>query len=468
MLSNKKAGKSIESSIALSNREKSKHFQVIDKTYENNTASDYTEKIEQLGKTFVYSQNENHYWGPPEFSTFYQTPLYEQASPSQKLALNHLYWIGQYQHTASAESNTMLYNKVTSGVFENIKGYETLCQELNFETDQERYHINTFQRIGFKTKISLFGKEFLGNPLHKKIISSSRQTLLNRLAIKSPKWDSFQESFFREITKLFHKNSVKYYSQFLKAQGKGKIPTAMGGLAGLTGSPSLFKFLTLNWGSSPFMAAQYYSARMIANMSLKTYEYPYSKQFRDLEKKNEFIPIPTAVSYYHLLDESFHTTMSQIISQEVYKDFASPTAYEKLLSNAIVFLAQRGILGGLSAGLPATFRDDASFMLSYYRLLISPVFNFSNQDALHWMEKCLCQEHEGLHVNLKHHESLLCDLRRFFGKLDYLWPVNREMKIMAEGGSIKRTIERNRVAFKKLSQLLDEEISPLKRSQEVG
>lgn len=435
-----------------------RHFEIIEKTYRNNVDSDYTEKIEALGKNFDYASNSQHYWGDPELSTLYGTPLYENASPSQKLALNHLYWVGQYQHTAAAESNTMLYNQITSGVFSTIGGYETLCQELDFETTQERHHIQTFQRIGYKTKIALLGKESLGNPLHKKLNSNSGvvdqlTAQLKRFNVRSKAWsgEALQNSAFRATTKLLLAQQAKHYSKFLQEKGS-EIPTATGGLAGYAASSSVLKFLGLNWGSSPFLAAQYYSARMIANMSLKTYEHRYFKQFRDLSKEGKFVPTPIAVSYYHLLDESFHTTMSQVISQEVYKDFSKPSAYEKWLSNLIIYLAQRGILSGLSGMLPATFREDASFMPSYYRLLTSPLFGMSSQDALYWMEKCLCHEHEGFHVNLKYHHILLTDLRRFFDKLTYLNPVNREMRLMVAGGSIEKAIQRNTVAFEQFTK----------------
>ncbi|BAZ50020.1 hypothetical protein NIES4103_26340 [Nostoc sp. NIES-4103] len=427
-----------------------KHFQVIEKTYQNNIESDYTDKIEALGKDFDYSSNSNHFWGDRELSTLYGTPLYQQASHAQKLALNHLYWVGQYQHTASAEANTMLYNQITSGVFAHVGGYETLCQELDFETTQERHHINTFHKIGYKTKIALLGKESFGNPLHKKLNNQTQNNLLDKFQ-KFPNQEEIQDFTFRLITKLMHQGKENYYSEYLKHKSDS-IPTTTGGLAGITASPSVFKYLSLNWGSSPFLAAQYYSVRMVANMSLKTYEYHYYKQFRDLDRKGEFVPTPIAVSYYHLLDESFHTTMSQTIAQEVYKDFPKPTMYEKLLSNVVILLLQRGLLSGLSAALPATFRDDVNFMPSYYRLLTSPLFNkMSQEDALHWMEKCLCEEHEGFHVNLKYQQTLLNDLRRFFGHLEYLWPVNREMRLMAEGGSIEKAIKRNQIAFQQFA-----------------
>ena len=436
--------------------ENGKHIQLIEKTFQNNADSDYTEKIESLGKNFDYNSNSNHYWGIPELSTFYGTPLYETTSPSQKLALNHIYWVGQYSHTAAAEANTMLYNQVTTGVFEKIGGYETLCKELNVETAQERFHINTFQRIGYKTKIALLGKESMGNPLHKRLEKSNNSVIgrlkKSKVMESASSWESWQESSLRSVTKLMNRSNAEYYSNYLQEKGSDAIPTTAGGLAGVTASPSAFKFLTLNWGSSPFLAAQYYSARMIANMSLKAYEHRYFKRFKDLEKTEEFIADPTAVSYYHMLDEAFHTTMSQTIAQDVYKDFAKPTAYEKLLSNVIIYRLQVGLMGGLSGVLPVVFRDDASFMTSYYRLLTSRLFGMSSQEALEWMEKCLCHEHEGFHVNLKFHQSLLSDMRRFFAPLDYLWPVNREMRLMAAGGSIERAIKRNVVTFDQFSK----------------
>lgn len=432
--------KPVQISDAL-NSKSTKHAKLIIRTYQSNIESDYTEKIAELGQNFDYRSNRDSYWGKPELSTLYGTPLYAEASESQKLALNHLYWVGQYNHTANSEANTMLYNQITEGVFAHYQDYQTLCQELRFETDQERYHIKTFQRIGYKTKIALLGKAGLGNPFAKKSID----------ALKEPQWRKFcqtsiekaREATFRFVTRRMLGGQIDSYSRYLQEHDGEKIPTTSGGLAELTGSPSAFKFFTLNWGSSPFLASQYYAVRMIANMSLKTYEHQYFKHFRKLNKSKDFIPVPTAVSYYHLLDESFHTTMSQVISQELHRDFAQPTPYEKFVANLTIYLAQRGVLGGLSGGLPAVFRDDASFLVSFYRLLQSPLFEMSATEVLHWMEKCLCREHEGFHLNLKYHQRLHNEFRHFFAPLNYLWPVNREMNLMAAGGSIDLAIRNN-------------------------
>jgi hypothetical protein len=440
-----------------------RHVHLIERTYKNNAESDYTERIEALGKQFNYEDNRQSLWGEAQFSMLYGTPLYEQASPSQRLALNHLYWVGQYNHTANAEANTMLYNQVTTGVFSHLGGYQTLCDELNFETAQERFHISTFQRVGYKTKVALLGKQSLGNPAVKgaKATPTKRKSL-KQMVPKSvanafdTRWTSatsgsMQDSILRSLTRLMYGSSSAYYSQYLAEREGGPIPTATGGLAGNTASPSWMKLMTLTWGSSPFMACHYYTMRMVANMSLKAYEYQYFKRFKDLTRQGGEIPAPTAISHYHLLDESFHTTMSQVIAQQVYRALPTPTPQEKLIANLIVLQGLRGVVGGLSGWLPVTFRDDKFFMTPLYRLLQSPLFGFSKPEALHWMEQCLCQEHDGFHCNLNHHRSLLTTFQRFFGELDYLWPLNRTVESMALGGSLDRALQRNQRAFKAFS-----------------
>lgn len=440
-----------------------KHIKLTEINYRHNAESDYTEKIEELDKNFNYSSNSNYAWSEPELSLLYGTPLYEEASPSQKLALNHLYWATQYNQTAATEANAVLYNQVTAGVFGAFGGYETLCQELDLETDQERHHIHAFHMMGYKTKKALLGKtafnaSIQGNS-HKKndsakgLVTGQRSQLFTFNFQSSP-LSAFQDLIFRFITnKVMLKNQAHCYSQYLRElDEKGEpIPAQTTGLLGQLAPRPLLQFFTLNCGSSPFLACLFYVTRFMANMLIKNYEYRYSQYYRELERKGEFIPDPLAVSHYHLLDESFHTTTSQLIAQDLYKDFPKPTAYEKFLANLTIYRAQSVSLSGLSGGLPAIFRTDASFILSFYRLLQSPVFNLSAQESLQWLEKCLCYEHEGFHVTLKYHQRLLSDLRRLFDGIDYLSPVNREMRLMASGGSISKAIQNNIKAFEQFS-----------------
>jgi len=438
-----------------------KHIKLTEINYRRNSESDFTEKIEELDKNFNYSNNSEHYWSEPELSLLYGTPLYEEASPSQKKALNHLYWATQYNQTAATEANAVLYNQVTAGVFSLIGGYDTLCQELDLETAQERHHIHAFHMIGYKTKRTLLGSAFntsLQGKSYKKNVGAKalgQRSQFFTFKLQSSPLSAFQDSAMRFITnKVVLKSQANYYSQYLRElEQKGEsIPAQTTGLLGQLGPRPVLQFFTLNCGSSPFLTCLFYVTRFMANMLIKNYEYRYSHYYKELEKQGEFIPDPLAVSHYHLLDEAFHTTTSQLIAQDLYKDFPKPTAYEKFLANLTIYKSQKVALSGLSGGIPAIFRTDADFMLSFYRLLQSPVFNMSSQEALQWLEKCLCQEQEGFHLTLKYHHRLLADMRRLFEPIDYLWPVNRELRLMASGGSINKAIQNNTKAFEQFSR----------------
>lgn len=458
----------------LSEAKVKKHLKITEINYRRNTESDYTEKIEELDKNFDYSSNSNHYWGEPELSLLYGTPLYEEASLSQKKALNHLYWVTQYNQTAATEANAVLYNQVTAGVFRTVGGYETLCQELDLETAQERHHIHAFHMIGYKTKKALLGQTGFNASIQGKstrglapgvrshVSQSAQRNSVQRQERSQlfSNWQNsplseFQDSTLRFITnKVLLNNSEQYYSPYLKdLDDKGEpIPAQTTGLLGQLAPRPLLQFFTLNCGSSPFLSCVFFVTRFMANMLIKNYEYRYSLNYRELEKKGKFLPAPLAVSHYHLLDEAFHTTTSQLISQDLYKDFPKPTAYEKLLANLTIYRAQAVTMNSLSGGLPYVFRSDDSFILSLHRLLQSPVFNMSEREALQWLEKCLCQEHEGFHLNLKYHQRLLSELRRLFEDINYLWPVNREMQIMASKGSITKAIKNNIKTFEQFSR----------------
>jgi hypothetical protein len=437
-----------------------KHVKIAEINYRRNTESDFTERIAELDKYFDYRQNSEHYWSEPELSLLYGTPLYEEASTAQKLALNHLYWATQYNQTAATEANTVLYNQVTAGVFDRMGGYDALCRELDLETDQERDHIHAFHTVGYKTKRALLGQAGFNASIQGKSSKQASAFKANSSSqLFSFDWGSsllstFQDSAFRFVTnKVMLKNQADYYSQYLRElDAKGEaIPAQTTGLLGQLAPRPLLQFFTLNCGSSPFLACLFYVTRFMANMLIKNYEYRYSHYFRELEKDGRFIPAPVAISHYHLLDEAFHTTTSQLIALELYKDFPPPSAYERFVANVTVYRAQMVGLSGLSGGLPAIFRNDETFMLSFYRLLQSPVFGMSSQDALHWLEKCMCQEHEGFHVTLKYHQRLLADLRRLFDGVDYLWAANRDMSLMAAGGSIEKALQNNIKSFQKFS-----------------
>ncbi len=438
----------IRSSVDTSRERKCQ--KLLTTTYENNIASDYTEKIEVLNQQFHYADNSDHYWSMPEQSVLFGTPLYASATPAQRLALNHLHWFANYNYISNSESETVIFNKVTGSVFGSIGGYDTLAEELTIETEQELQHINAFRKIGLMTATALIGKSGL-NALLK---WNSYKIKIGQDVLQTSQYHAL-----RAIAKRMTCRTREHYSKYLhQMEAKSpyilKAPTT--GMLGrsLGFSIPFQSFFSFNWGSgSPFMACQFYAIRIIANLYLKNMEHGIAKYYRTLKAAGEFIPAPTAVSHYHFLDEAFHTTISQMLAKDLYREFAKPTAYEAFVANMNIYMMQRGTLGGLSGALPHRyFADDAIIMELLYRLLRGPVFGMSTDEALHWMQLCLCQEHDGFHLASQNRQRLLNELRSIFQSVDYLWPKNRDMQVMAKRGSIGTALQQNKATFNQFSR----------------
>ena len=429
-----------------------KHAKVNAITYRANSESDYTEKIRELELEFQYDNHCNYFWTDRDQSLLYGSPIFDAASDQPRKALNHLYWVIQNNSSAASEANTIVYNQVTNGVFERVGGYTTLCKELELETDQEYAHIHAFQKVGHRTKRSL-----IGNKGFSKLLQNKHNNTQSK-AFKLPGMNAWSAPLQDKGLSLFAKSMLpkeqfctSNYLQTLEAQRK-KISLPTQGSAGRMASPRVLKFFTLNCGSSPFLACSFYAARYIANALLRSQEYPRSKYYKHLQKQRLPIPTPTAISHYHFMDESFHTTTSRVIAQEMYKDFPSPSLYETYVANWTVYLAQKNVIryhGGLSCGLPARcFRDDVSFMHFIYQLLQSPIFEMSGSEALAWMRKSFCFEHEGFYVAQEYYQKFSTDLKNFFSRLSYLWPVNRELRLIDDWCDIEYGIGASTKAFK--------------------
>ena len=429
-----------------------KHLKINETNYLRNQESDYTEKIAQLDKQFNYEQHKDVCWGTPEQSLFYGSPLYEQASPSQKLALNHLYWARQYNQTAASEANTIVFNQITSGVFSQVGGYDTFCKELALETEQEYHHIHAFHKISYKTQIALLGKKGLNTTMR------SKSSVVKRGKVHTnPQWQKWQTNGLRFLTKkVALRQYAAFYSPYLQEiEQKGeKIGGHTTGLLSKVGSKAFLQFFAFNCGKSPFLGTVFYATRYMANMLLKNFEYRYCQYYRSLEKSREAIASPTTIAYYHLMDEAFHTTTSQVIAQYMYRDF-SPTPYEKFFANVVIYRAQKAILSGLSGSMVSVFRSDGIFIPFYYALLQTPLFGMTSQEALMWLEKSLCQEHEGFTLNLKYHQQLLSEIRRVFDTMDYLWPVNRELSLMGQGGNLSKALQTNQRDLREFAHAIE-------------
>ena len=439
----------IDQSVNRSISEGNTVLRILEKNYRNNLDSDYTERIEQLDKNFKYSSNSNHYWSEPELSLLYGTPLYQAASTSQKIALNHLFWVFVYKAIADSEIEATHYNLITAGSLTAMGAdHETIGHQLEHETDQERSHIHAFYKVTYQTQKALLGKQAFIAPLKNKLYQHNWGSL---------HFSNYLSSLLRFISKIMLKGKEQYHSQYFRKLEDENQPISTSTNGFLNGfqvnlPQSLPQFFAFNWGSSPFLACNFYTVRYMANLTLKNHEHGISMYCKKLQKQSQFVPAPTAISHYHFLDEAFHTTTSLFLSRDLHKHLPEPGAYEKFVANVKVYMTQCQNLNQLSGVLPNSFIGVSSSLMVYlYKMLQSPLFGMSAVEALHWMEKCLCHEHDGFHVNLKFHQRLLSDIRKFAAQVDYLWPVNREMRLMASGAPLT---ERSRKILKLLSSFL--------------
>jgi hypothetical protein len=421
-----------------------KAMPVLQKNFHNNLETDYTEKIQELDKNFNYRDHSGAYWSEPEHSLLYGTPLYQQASQEQKLALNHLHWALFYKLTGDSETELIHYNTVTADCLMSVSSdYKMLVDLLAHETYQERKHTHAFYQVYYKTTKSLLGKKALLNSGSENAVAGGSKNL--EIA-------DYISSAANLISKMMLKNQGQSRSQNSGQVTDVDKPASFisnGFFNGLSGKSSLSRrqLFSNHWRTYPFLAANFYAVRYMANLLLKNHEFGVHRYYKKLENNNQFIPNPTAISHYHFLDEAFHTTTSLFLGRDFYRYLPQPSRYEKWIANLAILQAQYENLNAISGVSSNRFLNDGNAIAFLMKLLQSPVFNMSKQEALAWLKQCMCYEHEGFHVNLKVHNHLLSDLRKFAEQLDYLWPVNREMRVMASGGSIQKAIKNNIKAF---------------------
>ncbi len=429
-------------------------MKLITKNFQNNLQSNYTEQIKSLERSFTYTDTENKslFWSNAELSMLYGSPLFEQATEEQKLALNHLAWVSAYSRIAESETEVTHYNQVTAGLYELMgHDYEIIARDLELETTQEKSHIHAFYKISYKTLKALLGDDIFSRSVGGQ--SSAVSKIPSRLS-------QIQSTVLWYLTEKIMGNQHQYTSPYLrqlKKKGRLATLTTRGFFHGPRGymSQPVLDYFARNWGASPFLACNYFTLRYMANMNLKSHEHKRFTYCRELQKQGEKIPVPTAISLNHFFDEAFHTTTSLFLGRDLYRHLSPPNAYEKWVANLTIQLSQKNEFGLISGALVGRYYgDDQSMMAHVYRILQSPVFGLSAQGALEWVERCFCREHQGFYVNQGYHRALVADLRRITEDLDFLWPVNREMRIAAAGDSVERALKHNLNVFQRFSRAL--------------
>ncbi|MGD1804831.1 P-aminobenzoate N-oxygenase AurF [Dapis sp. BLCC M126] len=372
----------VKENSLLSDRQTYKKLEV---NYRRNCKQDGTEFLDTLANNFCYQDCQDEYWNPEEFSLLYGTPLWLQSTRSQRVILNHLYWVAYYSQIISAEIATIFFNQTSAAGLYAQEDFRLVCDTLDLESNQERAHINAFKTVCERVEASLFGRRIFSYPM------------------RSP----FSETIIFADTNLLK-------SWWKKVQ--------------------LHCFGLLSSGNT-FLACQYFTVRGLRTLNGKIVQHQLSRYSQNYSDKNK-VPIPTKISYYHFLDESFHFNSSIIISQDVIKCLPKPTNFEKIVANLGIKGCQQDHYN-FSVAINGIFWYDPALYSAIYQVLTSPIFSMSDREAKEMMQACFTEESEGLYRSHKTHQEAIESYKVYIESLDYIWPSNREMSLMSSNSISK-------------------------------
>jgi hypothetical protein len=364
-----------------------------------NKQQDHTALMDEATANFHYTDCQNEYWNPEEFSLLYGTPLWEQSSQHQRIILNQLYWVAYYSQIVSAEIATIYFNQTSAAGLYAQEDFRLICDTLDLESSQERAHINAFRTIAKQVEQALFGELIFTYPM------------------RGP---------FTETMVFADTNALKTWWKKIQLQYFGLISA-----------------------NNTFLACQYFTVRGVRTLNGKLVQHKLSNYYQK-HPHQDTAPIPAKISYYHFLDESFHFNSSTILSHDVVTCLAPPTKFERLVANLGLLGCQRDHFH-FSAAINGIFWYDPALYSKIYRVLRSPIFDMSDNDAKEMMCRCFTEESEGLHRSFLTHQEAMASYKVYVEKLDYLWKQNREMSVM-EGNSISRYLATQQKAFQIFQQ----------------
>lgn len=351
---------------------------------------DHTAMIDEAAQRFCYDDCKEVYWNPEAFSLLYGTPLWDQASAAQRVVLNHLYWVAYYSQIVSAEIATIFLNQVSAAGLYTMEDFRTVCDLLDHESKQERAHIHAFKTISEEVEWRLFGQRLFTYPMRG----------------------------LYEHTMIFNDgNWAKNYWRNMQ-----------------------LKAFTLLASNKAFLASQYLLIRGLRTLNGKLIQHQLSL-FYSQHEDQENVPIPSAVSYYHFMDESFHFNTSKIIGHEIPRSLDKPTPFE-------LWAVNRGVAGcqkdhfHFSATVKGIFWYEPALFPVLSKLLQSPVFGMSPKEAHEMLKACFTKENDGIHGAHQLHQLAQNSYQSYVDSIDYLNAYNRDMALMGRS-SIARYLKQN-------------------------
>lgn len=383
-------------------RDDQKTCRKLELNLRKNRDQDSTQEIDRLAVQFDFQTCHDQYWNPEAFSLLFATPLWESATPDQRVKLNQLYWVAYYSQIISAEIATIFFNQTSAAGLYAVEDFRTVCDILDLESAQERAHINAFKTIGEAFELAVFGKRLFTYPMRGPYVA----TMLFR-----------------------NSNQVKDFWRQIQLNS--------------------YSLLSSN---NAFIACQYFAVRGVRTLNGKLVQHKLS-QFYARSTEKDTSPVPAQISYYHFLDESFHFNSSTIISHDVLTALPDPTSFEKWVANRTLHGTQRDHFH-FSTAVNGLFWYDPALFQNVYEILRSPLFSMTDADARQMMWQCFATESEGLHLSAKSREIAMESYKEYLADLPYVDQTNREMTIMGRN-SVTQHLKTNRNALKAFFRELD-------------
>ena len=368
----------------------------IEINHRRNKELDHTELLDDAAKNFNYADCKDSYWNPEKFSLLHGTPLWDEASESQRVLLNQLYWVAYYSQIISAEIATIFFNQTSAAGLFGLNDFRGVCDMLDLESAQERAHITAFFTVSEKVEEEVFGQ------------------------------------------RIFSYDMRNPYAQTMIFPDTNKLKDVWRNV-------QLRSYAVLSSGSA-FIASQYFTVRGLRTLNGKMVQQRLS-QFYQKDPNKENLPIPSAISYYHYMDESFHFNSSCIIGHDVIRSLPKPTAFETLVGNMGILGCQKDhsnfsvVVNGLFWYEPALFE-------SVYKILRSNIFNMCDREAKEMMRRCFCQENDAVHASFNTMELAIESYKKYLDPLDYVNQGNKDLALMRKM-SIEKYLNTNKKAFQK-------------------
>jgi hypothetical protein len=353
--------------------------QTIALNHRRNKAQDHTNEIDAVAARFDYAACRDEWWNPESYSLLHGTPLWDGASTSQRLLLNHLYWVAYYAQIISAEIATILLNQTSAAGLASLEDYRSVCDTLDLETAQERGHIQAFKTIGEAVEAELFGERLFTYPMR---------------------------SMYTETMLYAETDRIRSFWKALQLRA----------------------FSLLSSGNA-FIGCQYFTVRGLRTLNGKMVQHALAEPSMRAEDPAA-TPIPSQISRLHFIDESFHFTSSCIISRDVLRSLRPPTPFERWVANRALWGCQRDHFH-FSVAIKGIFWHDPALFSTIYRLLRSPAFGMADRDAREMLRRCFTEESAGLHEAHRIHREAVESYRTYVAPLEYVSQGNREMRYMA-------------------------------------